>query len=78
MGCFVGATVGGTLVDKYGFGNVTMSFAGVYCFVLMVNMTELIHRNVYPEKENSGHDYLSVQEYRSEERNYGTSKHTEK
>ena len=77
MGCFVGSTVGGALVDSYGFGTITMSFAGVYCFVFMANMAELIHRSVSPKKEQTRHDYLRLREYRGEEQNYGTNKHIE-
>ena len=43
LGNFLGPTVGGLLVDAYGFAWTTIVFFFLYCFMIIVNLCELIY-----------------------------------
>ena len=51
LGNFLGPTVGGLLVDAYGFAWTTIVFSFLYCFMIIVNLCELSYAIVVKKEK---------------------------
>ena len=51
LGNFLGPTVGGLLVDAFGFAWTTIVFSFLYCFMIIVNLCELSYAIVVKKEK---------------------------
>ena len=59
-GNFVGPTIGGVLVESYGFVNMTTAFAIIYFVSFIINLFEITHRMVLSNGIDGEYDPLEI------------------
>ena len=59
-GAFVGPTLGGVLINIYGFGSLTLSVAIMFGGLFIVNVLELLNRRCLNYKKHEHYQKLSI------------------
>ena len=65
IGNFIGPTAAGFLVDAYGFEWTTVVFLGLYAFILLVDICELIY-NVHKSKSPAQYESIEGRTHSTE------------
>ena len=58
MGAFVGPTLGGILVNIYGFDSMTVVFAVIFGVLFGTNLMEFVHRKYATHKKHKNYKTL--------------------
>ena len=66
LGAFVGPTLGGILVNIYGFDSMTVVFAGIFGVLFGTNLMEFLHRKYATHKKHKNYKTLDDQDHKME------------
>ena len=71
MGAFVGPTLGGVLINIYGFDSLTVSIAVIFGFLFVVNVLELLNRGCVEYKKHEKYKALDMEDIRPSLSSFG-------